>query len=177
MLIINNILVLTIGYFFGYFCHLLPKPIMSNIEFKAKIVNHSRELQMKAIANLKAEVNEAQKSANDYGAPKDRYDSFRTQMLRKRDMFAKQLLKAEEQLSALNKIPLDKPIQSVEFGSIVITDKQKLFVSVGLGKMEVEGQTIFAISPIVPIVNALRGKTKGETIVFNGRKINIMEVY
>lgn len=150
---------------------------MNNIELKAKIVNHCRNLQIETITSLKNEVDEAQKSANDYGAPKDRYDSFRTKMMRKRDMFAKQLHQAKEQLNVLDKIPLDKPLNKVEFGTIVITDKQKLFVSVGLGKIEVEGQTFFAVSPIVPIVKALQEKSIGDELLFNGNTLKIIEIF
>lgn len=150
---------------------------MNNIELKAKIVNHCRNLQIETITSLKNEVDEAQKSANDYGAPKDRYDSFRTKMMRKRDMFAKQLHQAKEQLNVLDKIPLDKPLNKVEFGTIVITDKQKLFVSVGLGKIEVEGHTFFAVSPIVPIVKALQEKSIGDELLFNGNTLKIIEIF
>lgn len=35
-------------------------------------------------------MDEAQQQSNDYGQNKDRYDSFRTKILRQRDMYAKQ---------------------------------------------------------------------------------------
>ena len=43
-----------------------------------------QQLQQKVVDNLKAAMDEAQQSANEYGPPKDRYDSFRMQQLRKK---------------------------------------------------------------------------------------------
>ena len=37
-----------------------------------------------------SEVNETQQAANETGPPKDRYDPFRSQMLRRRNLFAEQ---------------------------------------------------------------------------------------
>lgn len=147
------------------------------MDIKQKLLTKCRALTMETIGNLEAEINEAQKAANDYGMPKDRYDSFRAQLLRKRDMFSQQLLKAKEQLTLLDRIDIAKKLSRVEFGALVISENQNLFVSIGLGKIELDGDIYFAISPAVPIYKAMEGKKKGEEFEFNGRKNKILEVY
>jgi hypothetical protein len=147
------------------------------MDIKQKLLTKCRALTMETIGNLEAEINEAQKAANDYGMPKDRYDSFRAQLLRKRDMFSQQLLKAKEQLTLLDRIDIAKKLSRVEFGALVISENQNLFVSIGLGKIELDGDIYFAISPAVPIYKAMGGKKKGEEFEFNGRKNKILEVY
>lgn len=147
------------------------------VGIKIKVLNKSKEQLSETIVNLKDVMDEAQNAANDYGLPKDRYDSFRTQLLRKRDMFAQQLVKANEQLDTLNKINPEKELDKVEFGSIVITNKQMMFVSIGLGKIEVDEQIYYAISPTVPIFNAMRDKKKGEEFVFNSSKFIIKDLF
>ena len=144
---------------------------------KKRLIEKCKSIQLESIENLKLVVEDAQKSANEYGAPKDRYDSFRTQMMRKKDMFAQQLLKANEQLDALNKIDADVDFKTVEFGALVITEKQKLFVSISLGKIEFEGEVFYAISPIVPIYTAMEGKRAGESFNFRGVESMIKEIY
>ncbi len=92
-------------------------------------------------------------------------------------MFAQQLVKANEQMDTLNKINPEKELDKVEFGAIVITNKQMMFVSIGLGKIEVDDQIYYAISPTVPIFNAMRDKKKGEEFVFNSSKFIIKELF
>lgn len=146
-------------------------------DLKKALIEKCKSIQQESIKNLKVTVDDAQKSANDYGAPKDRYDSYRTQLLRKRDMFAQQLQKANEQLDALNKIDAERIFEKVEFGTLVITDKQKLFISIGLGKVEIESHEIYAISPLVPIYEAMEGKKEGEYFNFRGTESMIKEIY
>ena len=145
-------------------------------ELKTKLWNECRSVLLESVENLKTMVDENQQTANEYGAPKDRYDSFRTQLLRKRDMFAKQLQTAYDQLDSLNRINLEKTIEKVEFGALVITNKQRLFISVGLGKINIEGEDYYAISPGVPIFEALRGMQAGDSCQFNGMEIEILSI-
>jgi hypothetical protein len=149
---------------------------MDGKALKTKLIGVCRTILDDTIKNLKKQVDEAQSSANDYGAPRDRYDSYRTQLLRKRDMFAKQLQVAYDQVDALNKIDVERDFEQVEFGCIVVTNKQKLFVSTSLGKIKLDDQIYYAISPNVPIFNALKGAKKGNTITFNSLPIEVKEV-
>lgn len=146
-------------------------------DFKKKLLNVCIEQQQEVIRQLEQEINEAQRNANDYGQPKDRYDAFRTKLMRQIELYAKQLDKAKIVLNTLHKIPIDKKFTSVEFGAIVITNKQRLFVSAGLGKIKIEGKAFYAISAQVPIFQALRGKQKGEEVGFNGNKLIIKDVF
>ena len=144
---------------------------------KKKLLSACKDLQLASIASLKSTVDEAQKSANEYGAPKDRYDSFRTQLLRKRDMFAQQLVKANEQLDVLKRIDPEKECLGVEFGAVIITNKQNLFISIGLGKVPTEEAVFYAISPAVPIYKAMEGKKAGEEFAFNNITYKIEKIY
>ena len=146
-------------------------------EFKIKIINKCKSLQLETIQHLKSEIEDAQKTANEYGLPKDRYDSFRTQLLRKKDMFSQQLAKANEQLDLLEKIDPEKSCSQVEFGAIVITTKQKMFISIGLGKVQIDSDVIYAISPAVPIYKAMERKKAGEEFTFNNNTFKIKQIF
>jgi len=143
---------------------------------KEKLLIKCIEQQSEVIKQLQQEISDAQKQANDYGQPKDRYDAFRTKLMRQIELYAIQLDKANVVINTLQKIDIDKKLTEVEFGALVITDKQKLFVSAGLGKVEIDGDKYYAISPHVPIFNALKGKKKGDEVVFNGITFLIEEV-
>jgi transcription elongation GreA/GreB family factor len=151
-----------------YFCTMKP--------FKKKLVEKCLEEQTKVVSILQNEINDAQQQSNDYGQARDRYDAYKTKLMRQIELFSKQLAQANLVLTTLQRIPSDKQNDKVEFGAIVTTNKQKLFVSAGLGKIELDGEEYFAISPNVPIFNALKGKKKGDSITFNGMEFVIVSV-
>ena len=150
---------------------------MDNLELKQKLVDECRKQQQKTIDNLKSVMSEAQQSANEYGAPRDRYDSFRMQLLRKKDMYAQQMEKAMTEILALEKIDINTEMNKVGFGSVVITKDQNIFISIGVGKLIVENENYLAVSLMVPLSQAFVGKQKGDVAEFNGKKIEILEVY
>lgn len=151
--------------------------VMKQLDLKKKILEACKNHQKKIIDNLKLAMKEAQQSANEYGPPKDRYDSFRMQLLRKKDMFGQQLEKALNEMYALEKINIISEIPEAGFGSVIITDQQKIFISIGIGKLEVDGDSYLAISLMVPLSQALSGKRKNDVIEFNGNKIKIIDVF
>lgn len=146
-------------------------------ELKERILQKCIKQQQEVIQQLQQEISDAQKQANDYGQPKDRYDAFRTKLMRQIELYAKQLDKAKIVINTLHRIPLDREITTVEFGAIVMTNKQDLFISAGLGKIVIDDLEFFAVSAQVPIFQALRGKQKGENVDFNGTSFVITEIY
>lgn len=147
------------------------------IKIKKKVVEAFIALQTETISNFKAAMDEAQQAANDYGPPKDRYDSFRTQLLRKRDMLAQQVQKAYDDLHLLHKIDLNEIKNTIEFGSVVITNHSKLLIAAGIGKTKIGDEEYFAISIAVPIYNALKNCKKGESIIFNNKEYKILDLF
>lgn len=120
---------------------------------------------------------EAQQSANEYGSPEDWFDTYKSDLLTKRDMLGQQLSKVLDEIKVLERIDLTKENQKVSFGSIVLTKDQKLFVSIGLGKIQFKNTTYFAISPSVPIYISMRDRKKGEFFDFRGKKIKILDLF
>ncbi len=147
------------------------------MDLKKRLLEVCINRQQETAAELQHEVDETLRLSNEYGAPKDRYDPFRTKLMNQNNLFAKQLSQANTLLVTLQKIPVDREITTVEFGAIVITNKQKLFVSVGMGKIMLDGETFYAISPQVPIFQAMRGKKAGDTFIFNGQTFEIKDVF
>ncbi len=146
------------------------------LELKQLVVQKCIEHQQRVANNAKSEMQDHQKMANEYGPPRDRYDAFRNQLLRKRDLFAEQYQRSLNEVEILEKIDPDKKSEVAEFGSVVITNINRLFISAGIGKFNVDGQEYFAISAKVPIFLALAGKTKGDEFIFNGKKFQILDL-
>ncbi len=130
------------------------------------------------IANVaKQEMDSAQQQSNDYGANVDRYDSYRTKMMRNRDMYARQLSNALAGIRHLQDLLRQAPPDAAEHGACVVTDKQRFLLSIGAGKFLVGPHVWFAISAQTPIYLALKGKRTGDTIVFNGMSQTITDIF
>ena len=155
-------------------------PVMAEneyIELKNRLVVECQRVQKKAVDNTKSEMDEAQNALNDYGPNKDRYDSFRDQLIGRRDMFSLQYSKAVSEYSVTDKINPKNINKIAEFGAVIITDACRFFISISAGKLEIDGHTYYAISPMVPLFKVMEGKKKGETFEFNGKKQIIKELF
>lgn len=150
---------------------------MDKLEQKRKILQACLDQQELAGNNLKAVMEEASDGAEDYGMPKDMYDSYRNQLMGKRDMYAQQLQKIKDQVNILQRIDINKEYNAVRFGAVVITESQNLFISAGIGKVKVNGDEYFAISALVPFYGAIDNKKAGDEYEFRGKKEKILEVF
>jgi hypothetical protein len=121
-------------------------------------------------------MNDAQQSANDYGAPRDRYDSFRAQLMRKRDMLAQQLAVIEEELRYLRQVKPNAVSLKVEAGALVTLNTQTVYIIAGIGKIELEGNTYYAISPVVPLVSAMLNLKADSSFNFRGATMKILDI-
>lgn len=148
-----------------------------NITLKEKLLAKCISLKEESEATTIAAMNDAQQSANEYGAPKDRYDSFRAQLMRKRDMLAQQLAALQEELRFLRQFKLCNISNQFELGSLVVLESQILVILTGIGKVEIENKTIYVVSPIVPLVTAMQGLKKGESFVFRGVQMKIVDLF
>lgn len=148
-----------------------------NLHIKEKLITHCLETQQKCVDSAKSAMNEAQLALNEYGANKDRYDSFREQLIGRRDMFTAQYQKALADMNVLERINPKNSKETVEFGAIVISDISKFIIAISAGKIELDGSIYYAISPAVPLYKAMEGLKTGESFEFNGKKQTIKELY
>ncbi len=144
---------------------------------KQKLIELCKETQMKMVDSSKTAMKEAQYALNEYGPNKDRYDSFRDQLIGRRDMFAGQYQKALSDLNVLEKINCQELKEKVEFGAIIFSDTTKFIIAISSGKIECDGEIYYAISPAVPLYKAMEGLKAGDSFEFNGKRQTIMDLY
>ena len=150
---------------------------MTREEQRQQVICSCIEQQEHIATIAKQEMDSAQQQSNDYGANVDRYDSYRTKMLRSRDMYARQYSNAQTGVRYLQDLLRLPPFDTVEHGAVVVTDRQNFLLSVGAGKFMVGNRVFFAISAQTPIYAALKGKRVGDEIVFNGQRQTIKEIF
>lgn len=149
----------------------------TGLELKQRLLAECVRMQKDVVGNLRNAMEDAQNSAIEYedNTEDTMTDSYREEMQNKRDMFARQYEAALEDLNLLSKVLIEQQ-DSVQFGSVVHTEDQKLFVSISLGQIKIDNTVYFAVSPSAPIYKELSGKKVGESADFRGKKITVKEI-
>lgn len=142
---------------------------------KQNLIESCISSQKQTMGELERLSEDIQSQIDDYGQNKDRYDSFRTKISRTKKMYIKQIEDVASNIKTLLKIHINKE-GTVTFGSIVITDKQRFFIAVGIGKARFEEEEYFVISTLAPIFNAMKDKKAGDTFTFNTITHTIQEI-
>ena len=87
-----------------------------------------------------------------------------------------QLQDAQEQRSALLNVNPENITTKVTSGSLVKTNRGHFYISVALGKLNIGGNIITAISPQSPLGAILMGKTALDSVSVNGNAFLIESV-
>ena len=151
---------------------------MIDIKIKEKLNDYCVNYINDKIAAIEAEMRSIQSSANEEtkSSAGDKYETSRAMMMLEKEKFASQREEAFKMQKVLNMIDPDRTFESVALGTLVETDKYIYYISVGIGKIDLNNQSYFAISPASPIGNELISKKVGEEIEFNGKKLKIRNV-
>jgi hypothetical protein len=149
----------------------------SDLSIKEQLLARCIEIKEESEAHTLVAMSEAQKSANEYGPARDRYDSFRAQLMRRKDMLAQQLAVVEEELRFLRQIKPEKRTTQIEPGAMVVLESQTIFILLGIGKIEIDNKPYYVISPVVPLAIAMKGLKAGNVFTFRGKTMKILEIY
>lgn len=140
-----------------------------------ELINRKLSSKIESIEVRIASTKESRDN-NTKSSAGDKHETARAMMQIELENNQKQLQQSLALKQELSKINLERKYSKVDFGSLVITNKGKYFISIGIGKVEVENEIVFAISLASPIGQQLKGKQKGESISFNGNQIEILDI-
>lgn len=145
---------------------------------KQQLYDRCKEVVEQRIKNAKDAMDSAQEAANDEtkSSAGDKYETGREMMQQEMENNATQLTEARKLKEVLDRINPTKKYDSVQGGSLVVTDNGSFYISIGLGKITVDGKDFFAIAPSSPLGALMMDKKATETIELNGRKFYIKEV-
>ncbi|MFY8022144.1 MAG: 3-oxoacyl-ACP synthase [Bacteroidia bacterium] len=129
----------------------------------------SQALEERIKAAEKA-MRSAQESANseEKSSAGDKYETGRAMSQLERDMNAKQLLMAQNELKALQSIKTDVKT-TAKSGALVKTSQNYYFICIGLGTFESNNIKVHLVSPLSPIGKAMEGLGIGDDFIFNGQ--------
>jgi len=150
---------------------------MDKLAIKKEIIKVCAEMLENSIKTVRGTIDEILETASEYEGDHDMFDPFKEEMMKKKDMQVELLKKYSDELTLLNKVDQTKINNQVSFGSVVITDKQKMFISTALGKFVYNNDSYYAISTQVPVYLAMKDKKAGDKFIFNNNTFTISEVF
>lgn len=136
-----------------------------------------RETETK-ISEIHNEIKDLESSRNSEtkSTAGDKHEVGRAMAQSELENLSKRLVEFKERHARLKQIDLS-PSSSVRTGSLVVTPKATYFIAVGQGRIEVEKETFFVVSPASPIGQVLLDKKSGDKISFRNQEIILTEVY
>jgi hypothetical protein len=106
----------------------------------------------------------------------DKFETGREMMQREMDKISASIDQYKNQISLISKINLTRSYPIIDLGSLINTNLGHYFISIGLGKVEISGESLMVISLDSPIGQLLKGKRAGDTVSFRENNITIHQI-
>ncbi len=117
---------------------------------------------------LDANSNETKSSAGD------KHETGRAMAHLEQEKIAGQLSEMNKLAEILHRIDSTQKHKKIQLGSLVETSIGIFYISVGIGAMEIDNSTIFCMTAAAPLGKELLGKSVGDEIAWQGKKIVII---
>lgn len=147
--------------------------------FKQKVYEHYLSLLNEKINVLQIVLNELYDSAKNEtkSTAGDKHETALAMLQIEQENTHKKLQEAIEQKQQLQTIDLSVQSAIIIKGSLVQTNHAYFFISIALGKINLDNKTIFAISPQSPLGSKLIGSTLNESLAMNDTTYFIENIY
>lgn len=124
-------------------------------------------------------ISEAQQAAQmeTKNTAGDRYETELAMKQRETELFGKRLESALQQEQVLTSIDASKEYNSVQPGALVITSIGSFFIAVGADEITMDGEEYSLISIDSPICREMVNKRAGDSFLFRGKTIRIIDVF
>ena len=151
---------------------------MTILEIKYKLQEQCSDLIsirldsiQKTIKDIETSLKEESKSTSG-----DKHHTGRAMLQIEREKAGNQLREIEKVMRQLDKVDIENSSDVARLGSIVKTNQAVFFISISVGKLEINDSVYLGVAPNSPIGLNLLGKKKGEQFNFNSRIYKIVEV-
>ncbi len=138
--------------------------ITNSLNEKIQILEEERN-------SINKEKNEITKSSAG-----DKFETSRSTLQIEYDKLNHQIIQLKDQLNKIGLIESNKTFSKIRYGALVITNSSYYLVSIGLGKYSIDNKSVFVISLTSPIGQILVDKKRGDHIIFNNKKEEIIDI-
>ena len=152
---------------------------MTPLEIKFELQQQCKDLIkyrydriVKTIADIEFSLKEESKSTSG-----DKHHTGRAMLQIDRENAGNQLREIEKVMRQLEKVDISTSSETIRLGSIIETNQAIFFMSISVGKLEINNIFYLGVAPNSPIGMNLLGKTIGEQFSFNSNIYKIENVF
>jgi transcription elongation GreA/GreB family factor len=127
------------------------------------------------IAEIQSQLNDLREgiASDSKSTAGDKHETGRAMAQLEQEQLAAQLLQMQQHLQSIQQAGRMRYDEKINFGSFVKTNKGAFYLSTGIGSIPGD-DPFFCLSIQTPMGQALQGKIRGESFVFNGQSIEIL---
>lgn len=146
---------------------------------KEKIIEEISKLLEYKISEVEEELNLLTKDKNQItkSSAGDKFETSRATIQSEFDKVSINLIKLKDQLRKIKLISITSKPQKIGYGTLVKTSNSMYMISIGYGKLRLDSKDIYVISPLSPIGKKLINKQEGESVSFNSKNEEILEIF
>lgn len=145
---------------------------------KGKVFDACKTKLESKIVKLRGDLIDLQESMATEGKSSlgDKHETARARMQSEMEAIGNQLKETEEMLQELMRLANQSASTLIKTGDLVQTDMGTFYISVPLGKLEIIGQTIYAISLKSPLGQKIKGLQLNSAFELNGKSSRILAI-
>jgi len=136
------------------------------------------QLVQSKLASLQEQLDELRAGAeNDSKSSSgDKHETSRAMMHLEQEQLVSQQTELHGHLQQLHALKHSEPGSDIRPGNLIQTNSAAFYLSTGLGKIEVSGQFVFALSPRSPLGQLLVGKKTGDKVQLHSQHYEILGI-
>ncbi|HEX8041397.1 MAG TPA: 3-oxoacyl-ACP synthase [Chryseosolibacter sp.] len=148
------------------------------LRIKKELYNYCVEYIQTRISNSMRAIESAREApeAETKSSAGDKYETGRAMMQLQIEQHAIQLSGSMKLKQALAQISISDKSTSVQPGSVVVTEKEIVFIAISIGNVTLRNQRFVIVSPGSPLGASLMGRKAGDTFTFMDRRGIVKEV-
>lgn len=149
------------------------------MNFKQKTHTHCMNQLNIKIAGLTQQLSELRESVEDdtKSSAGDKHETSRAMLQIEQENCAKQINELMQQVRILETLKPSLYSGVIQNGSLIITNKGYLYISIPLGKIKVENKEVITCTARSPLGSKLLGLNSGDSVEFNGNKYTIESIF
>ena len=147
-------------------------------KIKELIYNQLLNLLDEKVATAKKAVSSAKESRDNEtkSSVGDKHETGRAMSQIELENSEVQLSKVVNQQLEVSQIDIQIEHKRVELGSLVKTNRGTYFISIGIGKLEVNNEDYYSISFASPIGKVLHNKKIGDSFQFQEKEFKVLDI-
>ena len=134
------------------------------------IVKKKCDLLKKQILAHKQDLETASKSSAG-----DKHETARAMIHLEQEKLGFQYQQVFKQFKMLSQCDVYKQA-TIQSGSLILTDKALIYISVALGKIHFKNQLVYVISPVSPLAQVFLNANATQTLSFQGTPYVVLEI-